>query len=331
MTGPAALALALALAAPPPGPAAPGVKATHLFDAAGATGTLSSTWARLAYDAEHKELFVAAEGSVRVFNESGMEIHRFADDGDLGTVLDVAILPDGQLVTLSNVDGRRTLLRADFRGKRIGPFELRGLPPELAKLSPDVIVHRGDALYLAETGTGRVVVVDERGAYRRSVELYKVLALDPKRRADSEITGLAVAPNGDLVVALPMLFRVFVVSPSGSVTGFGTRGSTPGKFNVIGAVAVDERQNLFLTDRLRSVVMCFGKDLVFVGEWGYRGDERTNLVAPFSLVASGDRVFVAQAGGRGVRAFRVALPGDEPAEPAAPAPPAASGAAGAGP
>jgi hypothetical protein len=299
--------LALALAA---GTNAVPVRApVHLYDLAATTGRVPSTWARLVYDRAHHELFVVDEGFVRVFNEAGMEVHRFGDDGELGIVSGLAVLEDGTMIALSStLDGRRMLVRCNFRGERIEELTLRGLPRELeGSFVPDVLVHSRDGLYLAELRTMRVVVVDEAGTYRRWVSLAKLLKTDPKKDADAEIAGFDVDPSGDLLFTMPMLFAAFVVSPAGEVRSFGSRGSTPGKFNIAGAIAADENGNFLVTDRLRSVLMVFDRELRFRGEFGYRGDGWDNLVVPYHLAVGNGMVFVAQAGDRGVRAFKVEI------------------------
>ena len=51
---------------------------------------------------------------------------------------------------------------------------------------------------------------------------------------------------------------------------FGTRGSGPGKFNIVAGIAADESGHLFVTDTLRAVVIAFDKELKFVGEFSRR-------------------------------------------------------------
>lgn len=301
------LALALSLVAAGAAEPRPELVATYLFDLSGATGVEASTWARLTYDREHRELFVVSEGAVAVYNEAGMEVHRFGDDGELGVVWSVAPTEDGALLVLSAVDGRRAVVRCNFRGERLGEVRLSGVPPELGEVEPDAMVYAGGRLYLAELGRHRVVVADGLGVFERWIDLGAALRIDPRRSADADVAGFSVDGAGNLLLTMPMRFAAAVVSPRGEVRGFGARGSTPGKFNIAGAIVADEAGYLYLTDRLRSVVMVFDPALRFVGEFGYRGEEDGNLVTPYDVAVGNGRVFVAQAAGRGVRVFKVEL------------------------
>jgi len=129
------------------------------------------------------------------------------------------------------------------------------------------------------------------------------------------MNGFWVDAQGRFVFTMPYAFTAFVMSPSGELTQFGSRGSAPGKFNVVGAVATDEQGNLFILDRLRSVVLVFDPNFKFVYEFGYRGEGPTSLIAPYDLAVGNGKVFVSQARDRGVKVFRygpvapVATPG----------------------
>jgi DNA-binding beta-propeller fold protein YncE len=90
------------------------------------------------------------------------------------------------------------------------------------------------------------------------------------------------------------------------IATFGQRGSAPGKFNVVGGIARDARGNFYVADMLKSAILVFDREYQFVKEFGYRGYGPGNLVAPASLAASEDKLFVAQVPRRGVSVFRIA-------------------------
>lgn len=295
--------LALVIAAAAPAPAA--VKASPVYDLATFTGVVHSTWARLTYDPAADEVYTVNGGLVRVYNDMGMQVHAFGGDDELGFATSVVVDGAGDLLVLSLLDGRRRVIRCDFRGEAIEELKLQGLPPALGAFEPDTMISRAGTLYLAQKADLRVVVTDERGAFRRAYELRHVLKLDPSRSVEGGMGGFDVDPHGNLVFTVPSLSSAFVVSPGGQVRRFGSRGSSPGKFNIAGAIAADERGRYFLSDRLRSVVMVFSDELQFQGEFGYRGEGSGSLVTPFDVAAGNGKVFVAQAGGRGVRVFRI--------------------------
>jgi hypothetical protein len=302
----AALLGALSLLAAPPAPA-PVAEARHLFDIATQTGAATSTWAALAYDRAHDELFAAFGGQVHIYNSAAMESYTFGGDGDLGLVLRLGLLESGEMLLFSTMDGRRSIIRADFRGEPLGPWEAKPIPAAFAGFEPDRIVVQGGKVYLVQTGRMRVVVADLDGKVERSVDLDRVVrAKDPEIKTG--MNGFWVDEGGNFYFTMPYAFTAFVLSPSGDLRQFGTRGSSPGKFNIVGAVATDEQGNIFVLDRLRSVVMVFDPTLAFLGEFGYRGDGPDNLISPYELVVGNGKIFVSQARERGVKVFHYKPP-----------------------
>jgi hypothetical protein len=153
----------------------------------------------------------------------------------------------------------------------------------------------------------RVVVTDLDGRVERAVDLASaVRSKDPGIQAG--MSGFWADEQGNLIFTMPLAFTAFVMSPSGDLRQFGVRGSSPGRFNIVGAVASDEQGNVLVLDRLRSVVMVFDAELEFVGEFGYRGDGPGNLIAPFELAVGNGKVFVSQARDRGVKVFHYKPP-----------------------
>jgi hypothetical protein len=291
-----ALAIAATQATPPPEP-------YFLFDLASSTGTSESTWASVAYDREHDELFAVYGGLVHVFNGAGMESYRFGGDGDLGFVERLALLENGDMLLLTTANGRRMILRCDYRGERLGPFQTTDVPEEFAKFEPNLLQAQGGKVYLVETSSMRVLVTDAQGKVEQAHDLASLV-----RKKDPEIrigmNGFWADAKGNFVFTMPYAFTAFVLSPSRELRQFGTRGSSPGKFNIVGAVSTDERGNILVLDRLRSVVLIFDPVLTFVLEFGYRGDGPTNLIAPFDLGVGNGKVFVSQARNRGVKVFQ---------------------------
>jgi hypothetical protein len=286
----------VAAPAPPPEP-------SHLFDLATSVGASESTWASLAYDRQHDELFTIHGGLVHIFNKAGMETFVFGGDGDLGTPERVGIFESGEMLLLSSASGRRSIIRCDYRGERIGPFEAKPIPEEFAGFNPDRIQVQGGKVYLVETGSMRVLVTDGEGKVEQAYDLASLV-----RKRDPEIktgmNGFWVDGQGNFFFTLPYAFTAFVMSPARELRQFGTRGSSPGKFNIVGSVVADEQGYVFVLDRLRSVVIVFDPSLKFVLEFGYRGDGPTNLIAPYDLSVGNGKVFVSQARERGVKVFQ---------------------------
>lgn len=338
MTSVLALALSLVVAAAPQPPAKPAAKAPQLptleaiyeHNLSTPAGVVPLTWPAISYDRQNKELFVVAEGFVRIFDASGMEVHRFGDDGSLGNITRVLPLEDGELVLLTSLNGAPAYLRCDFRGELIAPLTLTGLPEALAKFEPDQLGYYDGDLYFAERGSMRVVVTDVMGRYRDSYRLADLVAAkiagDLERKAPSSMDGFNVDASGNILFTMSTMFAGAVLSRTGDLRIFGSRGSTPGRFNIIGDIDADEAGNVYVTDRLRSIVSVWDRELRALGEFGYRGDEPSNLLTPFEIAVGNGKVFVTQAAKRGVKVFRVRLLSPEPppaAEPAEPQPPRA--------
>lgn len=332
-----ALVIALALAAAPrpaPGerpaskpapPPLPAVEAKYEHELTTPNGVVPLTWPSLSYDPAYRELFLVAEGFVRIFDASGMEVHRFGDDGSLGQISRAAVLADGEIVLLTTIDRRRAYLRCDFRGELIARFGLTGLPEAFDDFDPDQLVYRDGSLYFAERGRMRVVVTDVTGGYRQSFDLGALVAAavpaNGDRKPATNMDGFNVDARGNLLFTMSTMFAAGVVSRAGELRFFGSRGSRPGKFNIIGGIDSDEAGNLYVTDRLRSVVSVWDGELRHLGDFGYRGSSASNLLAPYEIAVGNGRVFVAQAGKRGVKVFRVRLVEPEPPAPPGKSPP----------
>lgn len=302
----AVLALALpgaarpAEAAPAAGDARRPVSLAYLYDVATLDGPIAMSWATLGYDADRRELYVIAPGEgVRVFNRTGVEVYRFGDEGELGWVRGVAVIENGDLLLLSEREGTR-VLRTDFRGTQTG--ELRfAAPATLGTFAPTRLAYRDGLVYLADTSRLKLLVTDLKGATVRAVDLAP-MALEGATANGNELHGFSVDPRGNVLFTIPTRFHAYVLAPDGTLRVFGQRGSRPGLFNVVGPIVADEEGNVFVADQLRRVVMVFGPDLKFVGEFA-GGD--AGLVIPSELAVGNGVLFVSQGGNRGVSAFLV--------------------------
>lgn len=312
--------LAVALLAAAPGRAR-GLVGTFLYSLSDSNGPVASSWASLSYDPEHKELYVVdvSDGTVGVFNDVGMEVYRFGDDEEIGNILAIQALENGELLALANRNGHASLVRCDFRGQLLGRIELHGVPPEFAKaFTPGSMVYRGGKIYLGDLGTLKIVVADVTGACLEAHDFFRELGIDKERSARGgtpDMRAFYVDAEGNILFTVSALFRAYVVSPGGKFRVFGERGSAPGKFNIVGGIARDERGNFLVTDILRSVVMVFDPELQFRGEFAERGWDRDTLIAPLQLAIAPDgKIFISQSARRGVSVFQLNLDQAAPAQ-----------------
>ena len=293
-------------------PAQATIRGAFLYNLSNFTGAIPFSWVGLAFDKERNEVFVCdtSDGSVRIFNENGMEVFNFGEDGTLGNICDVAIDKDGDILVLSYVaviGGMHCdITRCSFRGEPKSKIELRNIPPEFLGMLPNRIIYREGHLYLVDKTAMKVVVTDESGLFENGYDIASILKLDEKKRANTGIVGFSIDKDGNILFTIPVLFQAFKLSPDRNLVAFGRRGSSPGKFNIVGGIASDDKGYYYLTDTLRCVVMIFDKDFNFQTEFGYRGFGPDNLIAPKDLGVDGaGRVYVNQSRRRGVSVFQI--------------------------
>jgi len=290
-------------------PAAGEVRADYLYNLSDFNGAVPCSWVKFAVDSERKEIYVSnpSDSTVRVFNDAGMELYSFGDDGELGNIRDLTLDGNGNLLILSGLGEGFTVIRADFRGEQKGKMAFSNLPPGyLSGFSPDRMVYRDGTLYLVDKNAKRVLVTDQQGAYKTGYDLGEILKLTEKKKRDSAIIGFTVDRDGDLLFTIPVFFSAYVVSPDHKVRSFGVSGSSPGKFNIIGGIVTDSRGYLYVADTLCCVVSVFDKkDFSFKGDFGYRGLDLGGLIAPMELAAMNDKIYVTQSMNRGVSVYKI--------------------------
>jgi hypothetical protein len=279
------------------------VRPAYLHTLASFAGPLQYDGVRLHVDAERNETYVIYQNLVRIFSASGMEIFSFGDGLDLGDILDVAVEPGGDILLLSYREGRPLVTRCSYRGVPIGSFDVTNLPDGLA-FEPSRILRRDDRYYFVSLRDASVIVTDAAGEFRRHLDLLSLLGPDDRQKGASDITGFTVDREGNLFFAIASRFRVFRLSTDGSLASFGSSGSAPGRFGVIGGLASDSQGHLLVADKLKCVVMVFDRDFRLLAEFGYRGARPENLIVPDDLAVDGrDRVYVSQGRRRGVSVF----------------------------
>ena len=192
----------------------------------------------------------------------------FGDDLDLGQILDVAVDATGNIILLSFKDSRSLVTRCNFRGEPIGPIEITHLPAGL-EFYANRMLHRNGLFYFASLADSSVIVTDANGEFRKHIEFLPLLDAEERKKGGAETVGFTVDQEGNVFFTMPILFKVYRLSPDGKVTSFGRPGSAPGRFGILAGIASDSRGNLLVADKLKCVVMVFDKDFNFVTEFGY--------------------------------------------------------------
>lgn len=311
------LALGLALALSEAAVAKVGVQwmdVRYLYGLADFSGPIKTFQSRLAVARKAKEVFVYdyAQKDIRVFDEHGMEIFRMGEDNEFAASRDFVVTDEGELYVLFSEPASYRIDRYNFRGELIGKVELQGLPAQFAEIAPSIMVYGQERIYLVDAAALKIVVVDPGGKYLAG---YAVLpqvsqtAATPKNKKVPtnvfDMTGFNVDGQGNMFFTVASLGLAFRLSPSGQLDSFGGGGSSAGQFGVVAGIALDEQGNVYLVDKLRCVVMLYGKDLNFINEFGHRGLSQADLIVPSDVAVANGKVFVSQAANRGVSVFRV--------------------------
>jgi DNA-binding beta-propeller fold protein YncE len=279
------------------------VRAAYLHNLSSFGGPLSDTTVRVSVDQDRDEIYVVYQNLIRVYNPSGMEIFSFGDSLDLGHILDAAVDRKGDIILLSFKDARPLVTRCNFRGEPIGPIEITGLP-DGGVFEANRVVIRNGLFYFVSLGASRVVITEESGAFRESVDLLAQMGAEERQRSGAQVSGFTVDGRGNMFFTMPSMFKVFRRAPDGSMAFFGRAGSAPGRFGVVSGIVSDSRGNIVVADKLKCAVMVFDKDFTFLTEFGYRGLRPENLIVPDDVaIDHRDRLYVAQARNRGVSVF----------------------------
>jgi hypothetical protein len=288
-----------------PGHAA-GMNVSHLYELSDFSGTITYSDVFLHADRSRDEIYATTGRTVRVFNAAGMEIYRFGDSLDLGSIYGLVVEDSGDIVLLTQDyrlrdTGREwSLTRCDYRGDPLELIPVEDLPDAFAGFSPDRMrIHDGD-LVLVSSGGLQVVVVGPDGTFRRGHDLARLLNIED--RDSHDIFGFSLDASGNMLFTIPVLFKALIVSPDGTMRQFGSPGSAAGQFGIISGIAVDDHGNILVTDKLRHVVMVFNPSFQLITEIKVAGKE--TLVRPADVAVGGSgRVYVTQARQRGVAVY----------------------------
>ena len=284
------------------------VEVHFLYALSNFDGPIPYNWANISVDEANQETYVVdtRERDVAVFNQYGMEVYRFGDDGSLGTVIDVAVKADGKILLFSKAGSRPSIKLCNFRGEAISELELRNFPAAFSNFSPDRMVYRQGMIYLLDSGSLRIAVTDSSGLFHNGYDLGSLLGItDSRKREVTQPGGFNVDHEGNMLFTIPVLFKAYKLSPDGKLTEFGRPGSAPGKFNIVAGIAADDNY-YYVADRLKSAVLVFDHDFQFQKEFGYRGIRPDNLIGPKNLALDGNgRLYVSQVRSRGVSVFQI--------------------------
>jgi DNA-binding beta-propeller fold protein YncE len=122
------------------------------------------------------------------------------------------------------------------------------------------------------------------------------------------VTGLAVAPDGNLVVlGKHTELAVQIFQPNGTyVAGFGGGEQGPGNFSFASGVTVTRDGRIWVSDEIRQFVDVFESDGNYVGRLGIGGRAPGQFMHPGALATDGAKVVaVAEKAGNRLQLFRI--------------------------
>ncbi|WP_020675666.1 hypothetical protein [Geopsychrobacter electrodiphilus] len=303
------------------------LNASFLYMLSDFSGVVPSQWALLAIEPKNHEVYTLIPGSneLRIYNAQGMQIFVTSDESGVASVSDIAVTETGDIYLLPRNFTAQSLQILNFRGELQSTLRLKGLPPDYRNFGPELLEYRDGRFYLFEPGGLRIVEVAADGGFLHAYDLRdKITALGRKREPDKkkkeqELSGsdFCVGVDGSLYLTVPTLFSVFILKPDGTLDSFGVSGSGPGKFGVVSGVTSDDHGNIYVADRLRSVVMIFSRGYEFLGEFGYRGSRPEDMIVPDDLVLDQQsaQVYVSQAANKGVGVYQIRIDNPAPEQP----------------
>ncbi len=288
------------------------VRGTYLYNLSNFTGGISFSWPRVFVDQERNEVYVAYQNLIRVFNETGMEVYRFGDELDLGGILDIAVDRDGNILLLSQRWSQAgdqvnyEITQCNYRGEPVSKVELKNLPSQYSRFLPERMIYREGSLYLVSLNAMVVVVADSGGVFKEVYDILPMLELEEKEKQDAMMQGFSIDKEGNFLFTMPPLFRAYKITPDRKVFNFGKAGSAPGRFNIVAGIVTDSQGNILVVDKLKCAVMVYDKNFKFLNQFSSRGWKPGLLIAPEDIVIDRqDRVYVTQAGNKGISVFRM--------------------------
>ena len=301
--------------------------ANYLYRLSDFNGPVESLWARIAIDKEIGEVYTLnrVDSIIQIYNPTAMQTFGFGEEFRLASSSDIAVGSDGDIFVLYRHPSG-SVQHFDYRGKLIGEINVDG-ESNKQLFKPDFLDYHAGKLYLADSGSMQVLVTGIDGVVEQHYDFRSLIAAQIKQSAKNKdlnnaqrkkiredlntlagalFGGFSVDSQGNIYFTVASFFTAYRFIPQNDdLKPFGIPGSGPGKFGVVASICADRQGNIYVSDRLRSVVLMFDSALTFQTEFGYRGSQPHNLVVPDDLAIDekNQRIYVSQAANRGISVF----------------------------
>jgi DNA-binding beta-propeller fold protein YncE len=283
-----------------------GLSASFLYKLSDFNGIVPFSGVKMFPDVVHNEVYVLDGGMIRIFNQAGMEVYRFNEDGSLGSLSSSVVDTEGNIIALAYDAKGYFLIRCNYRGDLTSRFELKNIPSAFQTgFTPSSLAYRKGHFYLADSGSMKIAVTDEQGLFERGIDLLDVAGFKQKNRGNFEMMGFSVDREGSILFTVPAEFCAYKLSPDGALASFCQRGSGPGKFNIAAGIVSDDSGYIYVSDKLKSSVLIFDNEFKFINQLGARGYGPFGFIVPMDMAVLGDKLYVAQGAGQGVSVFSI--------------------------
>lgn len=242
----------------------------------------------VAYDREHKEVWIAdsGHGVVSIHRPDGGELFAFVPK-DVTEPIRIALAPNGRVALVDTGHGKIRLF--DYRGTPKGDLKLTGVgeKPVIGAIAFDA---DGNA-YVGENRSRQIFVYRPDGSLK-----FQFGSPGGDEGQFESIGGITVDGAGNIYVIDHRAICVQVFDKDGNfVRGWGKHEMGAGNFSLPSGIAVDGQGRVIVSDELRHTVKVFASDGKLLAQFGGLGNDVGQFSFPTDVAADADgRIFVVE-------------------------------------
>lgn len=214
--------------------------------------------------------------------------------------------PSGRVVVSDSGNNRVHILNG--KGGFVSLFGSKGNGRAQFK-DPQMVSMQGDLCYVVDRGNNRAQVFSlakEEGA--SSFQPFAQASLEPRVSFHKNITAqaedIAVGSSGNLFVLDKDGAKVVIMGIDGNVAGgFGSKGKKQGMFREPSGLALDENDNIYVSDTGNDRIQVFDSKGKYIFEFGGGGSGDGKLDSPQGIIYTKGKIWVADTGNNRVQSF----------------------------